>query len=327
MIVTTEEAIAMFFTALLLLGFLFAFLFMVFLKVNAKKSEIIDARTKKKKAKDKIKADRKRNYIDYFWSDKDRFSWISIFLIFFIFLGLSIHTYISIMFSIAVTALSVLFLFFAYQSYKNFPKKAKAELDKFESTIMSAVEKEVSFDGDNIQIFSNEDEEFDTKPKIFAFPVEVTKIPFPPFQMMAKNQAIISTRKHEFLVLSREYFSIGKNASKFNLLKPVPPKAGEFDEYYYSQMRNVKYDGKKECINIIYRDHEDDVSFPCKKNSKDLTSAMKALKEKLRLNERQRMRKIEEHKHYEDIKERRACLKESKEEEEKAKETKKEKSE
>ena len=216
------------------------------------------------------------------------------------------------MFSIAMTALSVLFLFFSYQSYKKFPQKAKAELDKFEKTIMDAVKKEVSFDGDNIQIFSNEDEEFDTQPKIFAFPVEVTKIPFPPFQMMAKKQEIIATRKHEFLVLSREYFSIGKNASKFNLLKPVPPKAGEFDEYYYSQMRNVKYDGAKECINIIYRDHEDDVSFPCKKKSKDLAPAMKALKEKLRLNERQRMRKIEEHRHYEEIKAKRA---EGKEEE------------
>ena len=319
MIVSTEEAIAMFFTALLLLGFLSAFLFMVFLKANAKKSEIIDARTKKKKATDKAKADRKRNYIDYFWSDKDRFSWISIFLLFFIFLGLSIHTYISIMFSIVMTALSVIFLFFAYQSYKKFPQKAKAELEKFETTIMSAVKKEVSFDGDNIQIFSNDDEAFDTEPQIFQFPVEVSKIPFPPFQMMAKKQEIISTRKYEFLVLSREYFSIGKGAAKFNLLKPGPPKAGEFDEYYYSQMRNVKYDASTECINIIYRDHEDDVSFPCKKLNKDLAPAMKALKEKLRLNERQRMRKIEEHKHYEDIKEKRASLKESNAEEEKEK--------
>jgi len=317
MIVSTEEAIAMFFTALLLLGFLSAFLFMVFLKVNAKKSEIIDARTKKKKAKDKARAKVRKNYFDYFWSDKDRFSWISIFLIFFIFLGLSIHTYISIMFSIVITALSVIFLFFAYQSYKKFPQKAKSELEKFENTIMSAVEKEVSFDGDNIQIFSNVDDAFDTKPKIFAFPSDVTKIPFPPFQMMAKKQEIIATRKHEFLVLSREYFSIGKGASKFNLLSPVPPKAGEFDEYYYSQMRNVKYDAKKQCINIIYRDHEDDVSFPCKKLSKDLPKAMKALKEKLRLNERQRMRKIEEHKHYEDIKEKRTNIKETSEEDKK----------
>jgi len=305
MIVSTEEAIAMFFAALLLLGFLAAFLFMVFLKVNAKKSEIDAARAKKKKARNALKAKRKRNYFDYFWSDKDRFSWISIFLLFFIFLGLSIHTYISIMFSIVMTALSVIFLFFSYQSYKKFPEKAKAELDKFENSIMDQVKKEVSFDGDNIQVFSNEDEEFDTKPQIFKFPVNVTKIPFPPFQMLAKKQEIIATRKHEFLVLSREYFSIGKNASMFNLLSPTPPKAGEFDEYYYSQMRNVQYDAKSECINIIYRDHEDDVSFPCKKLNKDLAPAMKALKEKLRLNERQRMRKIEEHKHYEDIKARR----------------------
>ncbi|SFV64754.1 hypothetical protein MNB_SV-14-1418 [hydrothermal vent metagenome] len=316
MIVSTEEAIAMFFASLLLLGFLAAFLFMVFLKVSAKKSEIDVARAKKKKAKDALKAKRKRNYIDYFWSDKDRFLWISMFLIFFIFLGLSIHTYISIMFSIAVTALSVIFLFFAYQSYKNFPIKAKAELDKFENKIMEQVEKEVSFDGDNIQVFSNKDDEFDTKPQIFKFPTNVTKIPFPPFQMLPKKQAIIATRKHEFLVLSREYFSIGKNASMFDLLNPKPPKAGEFDEYYYSQMRNVQYDAKAQTINIIYRDHEDDVSFPCKKLNKDLKPAMKALKEKLRLNERQRMRKIEEHKHYEDIKARRMKDKEKKEEKE-----------
>jgi len=209
------------------------------------------------------------------------------------------------MFTIVMMALTVLFLIFSYQSYKNFPKKAKAELDKFENTIMSAVEKEVSFEGDNIQLFSNEDKEFDTQPKIFKFPVEVSKIPFPPFEILAKKQAIISTRKHQFLVLSREYFSIGKGASKFNLLSPTGAKAGVFDEYYYSQMRNVRYDAKTESINIIYQDHEDDVSFQCKKNSKDLAPAMKALKEKLRLNERQRMRKIEEHKHYEDIKEKR----------------------
>ena len=305
MVVSTEEAIAAFLASLLVLGFLAAFIFMVFLKVSAKKSELDAARAKKKKARDALKAKRKRNYIDYFWSDKDRFLWISIFLLFFIFLGLSIHTYISIMFSIVMTALSVIFLFFAYQSYKQFPAKAKAELEKFENKIMEDVKKEVSFDGDNIQIFSNEDKEFNTQPQIFSFPTQVTKIPFPPFQMIAKNQAIIATRKFEYLVLSREYFSIGKGASKFDLLNPTPPKAGEFDEYYYSQMRNVQYDAKKECINIIYRDHEDDVSFPCKKLNKDLKPAMKALKEKLRLNERQKMRKIEEHKYYEDIKDKR----------------------
>ena len=311
---STEEAIALFFASLLILAFLSAFLFMVFLKANAKKSEFVDKRTKKKKAKDKARAKFKKNYFDYFWSDKDRFTWISIFLIFFIALGLSIHTYITIMFSIGMTAVSVFFLLFAYQSYKKFPGKAKAELDKFEKTIMDAVKKEVSFEGDNIQIFSNEDEEFDTAPQIFSFPTETTKIEFPPFQMIAKKQEIISTRKYEFLVLSREYFSIGKNASKFNLLNPGPAKAGEFDEYYYSQMRNVKYDAKTENINIIYRDHEDDVTFHCKKLSKDLPKAMKALKEKLRLNERQRMKKIEEHKHYEDIRDKRKNLEANNEE-------------
>jgi len=303
--VNTEQTIATFFSVLLVMGFIGAFIFMGMLKLGAKNSQRKDVKVKKKKAKTLQKTKRNKNYTDYFWSDKDRFIYISIFLLFFIFLGLAIENYYSIMFSIVMTVISVLFLIFAYQSYKNFPEKASSELKKFETTIKQAVEKEVSFEGDNIQIFSNDDDEFDTAPQIFEFPVEVSKIPFPPFEMMAKNQEIIATRKFEFLVLSREYFSIGKGASKFDLLNPAPAKAGEFHEYYYSQMRNVQYDAKMECINIIYRDHEDDVSFPCKKLAKNLQPAMKALKEKLRLNERQKMRKIEEHKHYEDIKDKR----------------------
>jgi len=45
------------------------------------------------------------------------------------------------------------------------------------------------------------------------------------------------------------------------------------------------------------------VNFKCKKGTHK--PAMKALKEKLRIIERQRLRKIEEHKYYEDIKYRR----------------------
>ena len=319
--VSTEETVATFFTVLLVIGFLSAFAFMGLLKLNAKTSEIQDGRTKSKNAKAKARAKRYKNFTDYFWSDKDRFINISIFLIFFIFLGLATESYFGIIFSIVMTIVSVFFLLFAYKSYKEFPDKALAELTKFETAIKESVEKEVSFDGDNIQVFSNDDEKFDTKPQIFKFPVEVTKIHFPPFEMIAKRQEIIATRKFEYLVLSREYFSIGKGASKFDLLNPTPPKAGEFHEYYYSQMRNVQYDSKTECINIIYRDHEDDVSFPCKKLNKDLGPSMKALKEKLRLNERQKMKKIEEQKHYEDIKDKRVNIK--KEEESKEKEEEK----
>jgi len=303
--VSTEETIATFFTVLLVIGFLGAWGFMALLKFNAKTSQRKDKKVKAKKAKVKQRTARWNNFSDYFWSDKDRFIYISIFLIFFVFLGLVTESYPGIIFSLAMTLISVLFLLFAYHSYQQFPKKAKAALDAFEATIKASVKKEVSFDGDNIQIFSNEDDEFDTNPEIFEFPVEITKIPFPPFEVLPKNQEIIATRRYEFLVLSREYFSIGKGATKFDLLSPNPAKAGEFHEYYYSQMRNVQYDDKAQCINIIYRDHEDDVSFPCKKTAGNLGPAMKALKEKLRLTERQKMRKIEEHKYYEDIKDKR----------------------
>jgi len=303
--VSTEETIATFFTVLLVIGFLGAWSFMALLKFNAKTSQRKDKKVKAKKAKLKQRTAKLNNFSDYFWSDKDRFIYISIFLVFFVFLGLVTESFAGIIFSLAMTLVSVLFLLFAYHSYQQFPKKAKAALNAFEATIRASVEKEVSFDGDNIQIFSNKDEAFDTTPEIFEFPVEVTKIPFPPFEVLPKNQEIIATRKYEFLVLSREYFSIGKGASKFDLLSPNPPKAGEFHEYYYSQMRNVKYNAQTQCINIIYRDHEDDVSFPCKKLAGNLGPVMQALKEKLRLNERQKMRKIEEHKLYEDIKDKR----------------------
>jgi len=116
--------------------------------------------------------------------------------------------------------------------------------------------------------------------------------------------------------LSREYFSICKNSSTFDLLNPkranekkkcaeVAGSSGECHEYYYSQMQNVQYDAKNECIRIIYSadsGHED-VTFPCKKPS--AKAPLKALKEKLRLTERQKLQKILEHKNYEDIKDKR----------------------
>ena len=46
------------------------------------------------------------------------------------------------------------------------------------------------------------------------------------------------------------------------------------------------------------------MSLLCKKGG-DQKEAMKALKEKLRLTERQKLQKIQEHKHYEDLKDKR----------------------
>ncbi len=267
----------------------------------------------------------KRNWTDYFWSDYMRASWIMLFLLFFIALGLALDNLYSLIFSAIVTIIAIAFIMFARKSYVEFVPKATARLKEFENNVQSAIEKEISFDGDNIQVFSNEDKEFNTKPQIFSFPTEVKKIQFPPLETRPPKQPIFATRKLEFLVLSREYFSICKGAETFNLLNPkLEPekkkcaeskgKAGECNEYYYSQMQNVEYDGKNECIRIIFYGDIPDVSFKCKKIAPNRKPAMKALKDKLRLTERQRLRKIDEHEKYEEIKNRRKALSENREE-------------
>jgi len=257
------------------------------------------------------------NWYYYFWSNPKRFIWITIFFLFLILLGMAIGGFGGILFSVFITLWYIPFLIFARKSYLWFPKYAKAKLESFEKAVTEAIKKEITFEGDNIQKFSATDEEFDTEPKIFIFPVNVKKFDYPIFEKNPVKKTIISERKLEFLILSREYFSICKGATPFNLINPkrgpVAKKCpelkggGECNEFYYSQMQNVEYDGK--AIVIKYNTGTPDVSFQCKKGPVQ-KNAMKALKEKLRLTERQRLKKIQEHRDYEDIKEKRRRAKE-----------------
>ncbi len=255
------------------------------------------------------------NWYLFFWSNPKRFIWITIFFMFLILLGMAVGGFGGILFSVFVALCYIPFLVFARKSYVWFPKEAKKRLDSFEKAVTDAIKKEITFDGDNIQKFASKDKEFDSAPQLFTFPVGIKKFDYPIFENRPPKKTVISERKLEFLVLSREYFSICKSATPFNLLNPklgpVPKKCpelkggGECNEYYYSQMQNVEYDGKEECIRIIYYGDIDDVIFKCKKIAPNRKPAMKALKEKLRLTERQRLKKIEEHRSYEEIKERR----------------------
>ena len=265
-------------------------------------------------AKEKAKITH-RNRTDYFWKEHMTFSWITLFFILTILFGFATRTIFGIILSIILIFLFIYFLKFAINSYKTFEEKAKKRIDDFEAQIRASINSEISFNGDNIQLFTNEDDEFDTNVKMFEFPTSVSKIAFPPLEKNAKNHKIISTRKLEFLVLSREYFSICKGTATFNLLDPkldakcmeAKGTGGECNEYYYSQMQNVQYDNENECIRIIYNSdtgHED-VTFACKKAAPNRKPAMKALKEKLRLTERQKLQKIDEHKKYEELKEKR----------------------
>lgn len=285
----------------------------------------LDNRKKKKGLKDNNKACNKvlrelwiRNHTTYFWSDSSRFLWIAMFMVFFIVLGIISSHPMGYLLSIVVSFLFIFFLWATYQSHEQFPAKAKAQLGDFEKVITSNIEKEISFNGDNIQSFSHEDEAFDTKPKIFSFPVNVSKINYSPFD---KKKAVVSTQKLEFLILSREYLSICKGATTFNLLNPprmgAPKKcaeirgAGECHEFYYSLIKNVKYEDN--AIKIIFHNDDDDALFPCAKGASNLKPAMKALHEKLRLTERQRLKKIEEQQNYETLKDKRESGSDTKE--------------
>ena len=301
---------------LLLLIIFLGFLYVINLILNSKYKKKKGALQNSSACRKALSKHKRRLYTDYFWSNHMRAAWIMLFLLFFIALGFALDSTTTIIISLILSFITLLFLLFAIRSYRNFPSKAAEKLKTFEEQVENAIKKEISFDGDNIQSFSKDDDAFDTNPKIFSFPVGVTKIAFPPFEKDAKKHPIISTRKLEFLILSREYFSICKGAATFNLLNParegVPKQCaekagsgGECHEHYYSQMRNVEYDDKKECIRIIYNHDEDSVEFPCKKAAPNRKPAMKALKEKLRLTERQKLQKINEHEKYEEIMERR----------------------
>ncbi len=262
---------------------------------------------------DKVKReDRIRNYKDYFWSNPMRFTWILLFLVFFVALGLSVDNILGKVSSVLFFLILIGFLIFAYKSYYGFAAKAKARLVAFEKTVKDNIIKEISFSGDNIQSFSANDDGMDTNFQIFDFPVQGKKVQFPPLEDNPKKQPIFESRKLEFLILSREYFSICKGATPFNLFEPkrgpLPKKcaevkgAGECHEYYYSQMSNVVYED--DSIQIILH-NGDRISFKCPKAAPNRKPAMQAIKEKLRITERQRLAKIKEHREFEEIKSKR----------------------
>jgi Ca2+/Na+ antiporter len=301
------------------IGILYLINYLLGRKINVKRTQFSNNAACRKAHKEH----QRRLVTDYFWSDYMRFAWIMLFLILSVGILLAIGHIITIILALLIGVVTYFFIRFAIKSYNAFPEKAATRLKKFETEVEDALKKEISFKGDNIQSFSSNDDNFDTNPLIFSFPTSVSKIAFPPFESNPKKLSIIKTRKMEYLILSREYFSICKNASTFNLLEPerfppmkqcaeMPGKAGECHEHYYSQMRNVEYDNAKECIRIIYYDERDDVEFPCKKMAPNRKPAMKALQEKLRLTERQRLHKIDEHEKFEKIQDRR--IKQEKEE-------------
>jgi len=250
------------------------------------------------------------NWTKYFWSNKWRFVWISVFFLFLILLGIAIGGFGGILFSVFIALCYLPFLWWARKSYVLFPKYAKEKLASFEEAIKNAIKKDTeTLKGDNIQKFSDTNNEFDIKPQIFNFPVGVEKFDYPLFEPNPVKKTVIKRRKLEFLVLAKEFFRVYKNATTFDLINPARaplPKgcvelkgAGPYKEHYYSQMQNVEYDGKAIVIKYTKSSGIPDVHFTCKKGTEG--PALSAFQEKLRIIERQRLGKIQEYKYYKDI--------------------------
>jgi len=253
-----------------------------------------------------------RNWTDYFWSNSMRFAWITLTLISIIIYGITVAiylhveeaAYVSIFFSI----ITILFFIFSYVSYKNFPQKAKKALTDFENAIKAGLQKETDLNGDIIQKFAKEnagEEEY-----LFDFVIGPKKIDFPPFENRPAKKPVISERKLEFLLLSREFFSICQGATPFNLLNPerlpqnkkcaLKKAAGACKEYYYSQVKNVTYENEN--IVIYFNNGDEPIKYSCPKKLGKHAEIINAFRDKLRITERQRLAKIDEHKKFIDIK-------------------------
>jgi len=80
-----------------------------------------------------------------------------------------------------------------------FPRYAKEKLNSFEREwVREGIKREITFEGDNIQKFSNRDDEFDTEPQIFEFPVNIEKFDYPLFERNPMKKPVIKSRKLEF---------------------------------------------------------------------------------------------------------------------------------
>ena len=243
-----------------------------------------------------------RNAIDYFWKDTKIVTRIALALIALILLGLTTDTVLGILSSIVFTLIAGLFAFFAYKSFFEFEAKTKERLDEFENRIREAVEKEAGVIEAATAGMRDIDGKPVLKPEVFEFKSSVTKIPFPPTEKKVKKQKIIRTRRLEFLILGVNYFSVCKGATLFNLLQPPQEDAeklcaekkgalGECSEFYYTQVQRIEYDLAKECVRILFNIDHEDIEFPCKKTDPCRKEVTGAFRERLRITERQRLRK------------------------------------
>ncbi len=302
---------------------------------------------KKKEVENKIKckqveiAYKKRLWNEYFWHKPMRFFWISFIFIIAIFIAMlpinlnNIYIDIlSVILALIIFAAYIYFLVFAYKRYVNFEKIAKEKLETFEKPIKDGVKGAVSYPGDKVRQYQLEDEIMSEDLNdiiIIEQPTEVNKLDFPPFAP-APKKTIINERKLEFLVFTNEFVCSFTGASKFNLLKPArkPEKDGceeknkgalgpSSQEYYYSTISYGKIED--DTFKLILKDGREVELFTVKGKAPDIKKRsgeiMKVLKHKLRITERQQLRKVDEYAKLEYIKKLRELSKDNSDEDNK----------
>lgn len=250
---------------------------------------------------------------EYFWHSISNFVWVNIFFIIMSLGVIYINNIFGVILGFFLLLIYIFFLKFAHKSYKNYPKIAEAKIKEFEKPLEDAINKIVEWEGDEISTYMIGDEIMAKDAKkiiILKQPKEVKKSNFPPF-VDPKDRTVIEERKLEFIVFTNEYVASFLGASKFKLLKPDrKPLANGCEEktqgvlgqptqeHYYSNIEYGKFDG--DTFKIWYKDGKEfELITVADKKAAELKKKKKtvqdALKYKLRITERQLMRKVDEY--------------------------------
>jgi len=282
----------------------------VTLDFNTKKKKLLN----KQKCKKVERYHKRRLWDHYFWHKPSRFFYINGAFIVLTAISISFMNIFSIILAIILLITYILFLRWALIRYRALPKIASKKLEIFEEPIKEAIKKVAIFPGDvqdTITKASLEDDILSqdlTGNVYFELPKEITKLDFPPLAPPAKR-TVIQTRKLEYVLLTYEFITSYTKAAKFDLLNPgrKPEKDGCEEktkgalgpagmEHYYSNISHGEF--VDDTIKIHYKDGKvyDLIKVTGKPPDVKKISGniLKALKFKLRIVERQKLRKIDE---------------------------------
>ncbi len=277
------------------------------------------SKNNKKKCRVVERAYKTRLWQEFFWETPKKFLNISFVFFLLIFITINTRELFFIFIGLLILIFYIYFIYQSYLKYKIFPIEAKKRIEEFETPIRDGVRKAVSFPGDTVKQYLLGDEltSQDLHNIIIIEQVQdVKKIDYPPF-IPDKDKAIISERKLSFVVFTNEFICAFVGASKFNLIKPDRKEekdgceeklkgalGGTEQEHYYSKIEFGKFE--ENTFKIYYRDGREFELVTLAGKAPELkdkkAKVMAALKLKLRVTERQVLRKVDEYTKLEQLK-------------------------